>query len=88
MSREYPSQHIPGVAAVTIHEGKVLLAMRGKPPSFGMWGMPGGVVEVGETLDEAVRREVFEETNVRIEPVKLITVFDVFDDEREALGSF
>ena len=81
MSREYPSQPLPGVAAVTIHESKVLLAVRGKPPSFGKWGIPGGVVEVGETLDEAIKREVFEETNVRIEPVKLITVFDAVNKD-------
>ena len=75
-SREYPNQPIPGVAAVTVHDGNVLLAMRGKAPSFGKWGIPGGVVEVGETLHEAVRREVFEETSVTVEPVKLIAVFD------------
>ena len=75
-SREYPTQPIPGVAAVTVHEGKVLLVMRGKAPSMGKWGIPGGVVEVGETLHEAVKREVFEETSVSVEPVKLLTVFD------------
>jgi mutator protein MutT len=54
----------------------VLLTIRGKGPSFGKWGIPGGVVEVGETLHEAVRREVLEETNIQVEPIKLITVFD------------
>jgi ADP-ribose pyrophosphatase YjhB (NUDIX family) len=52
------------------------LAVRGKAPSYGKWGLPGGVVEVGETLHEAVKREVLEETCVCVEPVKLITVFD------------
>lgn len=75
-SREYPTYPIPGVAAVTIHEGKVLLVVRGKAPSYGKWGLPGGVVEVGETLHEAIKREVLEETNVCVEPEKLITVFD------------
>ena len=75
-SREYPTHPIPGVAAFTVHEGKVLLAMRGKEPSLGKWGIPGGVVEVGETLHEAVKREVFEETSVCVEPIKLLTVFD------------
>jgi 8-oxo-dGTP diphosphatase len=82
-SREYPTQPIPGVAAVTVHEGKVLLAMRGKAPSMGKWGIPGGVVEVGETLHEAVRREVFEETSVSVEPVKLLTVFDSINRDND-----
>lgn len=75
-SREYPSQPILGVAAVTVHDGKVLMVIRGKPPSGGKWGLPGGGVEVGETLHEAVKREVLEETNVCVEPLKLLTVFD------------
>lgn len=75
-NREYPIYPIPGVAAVTIKDGKVLLVIRGKAPSLGKWGIPGGVVEVGETLHEAVRREVWEETNVNVEPVKLLTIFD------------
>ena len=53
-----------------------MLAVRGKAPSYGKWGIPGGVVEVGETLHDAIRREVLEETSVRVEPVKLLTVFD------------
>ena len=83
MSREYPSQPIPGVAAVTIHDGRVLLAVRGKPPSYGKWGIPGGVVEVGETLHDAVRREVLEETCVEVEPVELITVFDSINRDND-----
>ena len=82
-SREYPTQPIPGVAAVTVHEGKVLLAMRGKAPSFGKWGIPGGVVEVGETLHEAIRREVLEETSICVEPVKLLTVFDSINRDED-----
>jgi 8-oxo-dGTP diphosphatase len=76
LSREYPSRPIPGVAAITLKDNHVLLAVRGKEPRKGMWGIPGGVVEVGETLIEAVKREVFEETNIVVEPVELLTVFD------------
>jgi len=76
LSREYPSHPIPGVAGMVLHEDHVLLTIRGKAPNESMWGLPGGVVEVGETLVEAVKREVFEETGVIVEPVELITVFD------------
>ncbi len=86
MSRLYPSHPIPGVAAVIIDDCRVLLTVRGKEPRKGLWGIPGGVVEVGETLVEAVKREVFEETHVVIEPVELLTVFDSInrDDDGRA----
>jgi len=76
MHREYPSHPIPGVAGLTIHDDQVLLTVRGKPPRKGMWGIPGGVVEVGETLVKAVQREVLEETQIVVEPLELITVLD------------
>lgn len=55
---------------------RVLLVERGKDPSKGKWGLPGGIVEVGETLHQAITREVKEETGILIKPQKLITVFD------------
>jgi 8-oxo-dGTP diphosphatase len=83
--REYPSQPIPGVAALIIWEGYVLLTVRGKEPRKGLWGIPGGVVEVGETRVEAVKREVLEETGVVVEPVELITVFDSINRDETGL---
>jgi len=83
MSREYPAFPIPGVAAVTINKGKVLLVIRGKSPNLGKWGIPGGVVEVGETVEEAVVREVYEETNIVVKPIKLITIFDSIGRDSE-----
>jgi ADP-ribose pyrophosphatase YjhB (NUDIX family) len=59
-----------------IHRGSILLSVRGKPPSEGKWGLPGGAVEVGETLDEALVREVAEETGVAVRPLKLVAVLD------------
>jgi 8-oxo-dGTP diphosphatase len=76
LSREYPHHPIAGVAGLTIRNNQVLLTVRGKPPRKGYWGIPGGVVEVGETLEQAVEREVFEETGVRVNPVELVTIFD------------
>ena len=76
MSREYPPRPIAAVAATIIHEGKVLLAVRGNSPNRGKWGIPGGVIELGETTEQAVAREVLEETNVVVKPKRLITVID------------
>jgi 8-oxo-dGTP diphosphatase len=64
------------VGALVIHEGRVLLIQRGKPPLQGRWLIPGGTVELGETLTEAVVREVAEETGLVVEPLEMILVFD------------
>ncbi len=83
MSREYPRFPIPGVAAIVIKNNHVLLSVRGKPPSMGKWGLPGGVVEVGETTEDALVREVKEETNILVKPIKLLTVFDSINRDNE-----
>jgi ADP-ribose pyrophosphatase YjhB (NUDIX family) len=61
---------------VVVHEGRVLLIRRGKPPLQGRWVVPGGTVELGETLEEAVVRELREETGLEVRPRELVTVFD------------
>lgn len=83
MRREYPSSPIAGVAAVVFSEDRVLLTLRGNEPSRGRWGLPGGVVELGERVEDAVVREAEEETGIRIKPRRLLTVFDsiVRDDD-------
>jgi len=55
---------------------RVLLVQRGKPPLKGFWSLPGGAVETGERLEEAVRREVLEETGLVVKPVRLFTIFE------------
>jgi 8-oxo-dGTP diphosphatase len=65
-----------GVGGVLIHEGRVLLIRRGKEPLRGRWVVPGGTVEVGETLETALVREMEEETGIRVRPSDLLTVFD------------
>jgi ADP-ribose pyrophosphatase YjhB (NUDIX family) len=65
-----------GVGAVLIHDGKVLLIRRGKEPLRGRWVVPGGTVEVGETLEVALVREVLEETGLLVRPLELVTAFD------------
>src|SRR6516225_6728461 len=76
MQREYPSSPLVGVGAVVVHEGRVLLVRRGHEPAKGQWSIPGGLIDVGESLHEAVAREVFEETGLVIEPVELIELLD------------
>ena len=56
--------------------GSILLVERGKQPLKGYWSIPGGLVETGETLDQAVRREVLEETGLRVKPVEMFGIFE------------
>jgi mutator protein MutT len=65
-----------GVGAVVVHDGRVLLVRRGKEPLRGRWMVPGGTLEWGETLEEAVVREVEEETGLRVKPREMVAVLD------------
>jgi 8-oxo-dGTP diphosphatase len=69
--RSYPARPILAVSAAIVRDGKVLIVRRARPPAHGLYTLPGGGVEVGETLVEAVAREVREETALEIEPVAL-----------------
>jgi 8-oxo-dGTP diphosphatase len=74
--REYPAAPLVGVGAVIVNNGLVLLVRRGSEPLKGHWTLPGGALEVGETLTEGVAREVREETGLMVEPVELVEVLD------------
>jgi 8-oxo-dGTP diphosphatase len=76
MKRDYPDRPIVGVGAVIVDKGRVLLIKRGSPPLLGEWSLPGGVVELGETLRAAAEREALEETGL---VVKAGTVIEVLD---------
>jgi mutator protein MutT len=67
---------VVGVGGVVVRAGRVLLIRRGKEPLYGRWVVPGGTVELGETLEEALVREMQEETGLRVEPLEVLTVFD------------
>jgi ADP-ribose pyrophosphatase YjhB (NUDIX family) len=83
MKREYPESPLVGVGAIIIHEGRVVLVKRGHPPLEGKWSIPGGVLEIGETLRKAAVREACEETGLRVEPGELLGVFErVIPDEQ------
>jgi 8-oxo-dGTP diphosphatase len=73
--REYPKRPIASVAACVFQDGRILLVQRGTPPSKGKWSVPGGAIELGESFQDAARRELDEECGVEIE------VGDLFDVE-------
>ena len=75
-SRRYPPRPVLGVGAVILDGGRVLLVERGNEPLAGCWSLPGGVVEAGERLENAVIREVFEETGLRVKTNIIATVFE------------
>lgn len=67
--REYPAAPLVGIGAVVVDGGRVLLVQRGRPPALGRWSLPGGLVDVGEPLEAAVRREVAEECGLAGRPL-------------------
>jgi 8-oxo-dGTP diphosphatase len=83
MKREYPESPLVGVGAIIIARGRVVLVKRGHPPLAGEWSIPGGALEVGETLREAVVREVLEETGMAVEPGDLLGVYDRVSRDKE-----
>jgi len=80
--REYPERPIVGVGGVIIAGERALLIKRGHPPLMGEWSIPGGTLELGETLLEGVARELAEETGMEVRVLDLIEVFErVFRDD-------
>jgi ADP-ribose pyrophosphatase YjhB (NUDIX family) len=75
-NRRYPARPLLGVGAVVLKDGHVLLIERGQEPLKGWWTLPGGLVEVGERLECAIRREVLEETGLEVRPVDTAAIFE------------
>ncbi|MGE5127090.1 MAG: NUDIX hydrolase [Betaproteobacteria bacterium] len=80
-----PTAPVVGVGGVVVRDGSVLLARRGKPPLLGRWVIPGGTVELGETLEQALVREMAEETALRVAPVEVLTVFDRIERDQQGV---
>ncbi len=82
MNRRYPDKPYVGVGAIIFRENKVLLIRRGSSPALGKWSIPGGLVELGESLDAAVRREILEEVGLEIKVIDLVAALDrvIFDE--------
>jgi 8-oxo-dGTP diphosphatase len=83
MQREHPKQPLIGVGALIVENGRVALIKRGKAPLLGEWSIPGGMLELGETLRQGAEREALEETGLVVRATELLGVFDriVPDDE-------
>ena len=75
-SREYPERPVVGIGGVIIEQGRALLIRRGSEPLRGEWSIPGGTLELGESLQDGVARELLEETGVEVRVLDLIEVFD------------
>ena len=76
MNREFPELPLVGVGAIIIEGDRLVLVKRANPPIQGHWSIPGGVLEVGETVSEAAIREAHEETGLIVEPGELLGVYD------------
>jgi 8-oxo-dGTP diphosphatase len=85
MRREYPQHPLVGVGAVIVEDGRVLLVKRGKAPLLGEWSIPGGMLELGETMRQGAEREALEETGIVVRATDLLGVFDrVVPDDKKA----
>ena len=76
MKRDYPDRPIVGVGAVIVRDGRAVIVRRGGEPLAGEWSVPGGVVELGETLRQAAEREALEETGLVVRAGEVLEVFD------------
>jgi ADP-ribose pyrophosphatase YjhB (NUDIX family) len=86
--REYPEKPIVGVGGVVIEDGKALLIRRGNEPLMGQWSIPGGTLELGETLLEGTARELKEETGLEVKVLEMIEVFERINFGRGADETF
>ena len=87
MNRTYPRYAIAAVGVVLLRDDKILLVKRGFPPGLGKWSIPGGVIEAGERLVEAAKRELKEETGLEADPLGVLWVLNnvVYDKEMKVL---
>ena len=75
--REFPPSTLPGVLIALVRQGRLLLVQRGKDPDRGKWGLPGGMIEAGETVIQAAHRELAEETALRAAGGRVIDQFEL-----------
>ncbi len=73
-ANEFPDRPVPAAGAIVFRDGAVLLVKRGQEPNRGRWSIPGGSLEVGETVEQAAARETLEETGVEVRPLRTVDV--------------
>jgi 8-oxo-dGTP diphosphatase len=83
LKRLYPDQPIVGIGVVIVHEEKIVLIKRSNEPARGKWTIPGGLVELGESIDNAVIREALEETCLEVENPRLVDVVGQVDNDAD-----
>ena len=83
MKRDYPDRPLVGVGAVIVHEGRAVIVQRGTEPLKGQWSVPGGALEIGETLRQCAIREALEETGLQVEAGEVLEVFDAIYAETD-----
>jgi 8-oxo-dGTP diphosphatase len=88
LKKEYPSRPVVAVGAIVFRDNRVLLVRRGEPPSRDLWAIPGGRVEIGETLQQAAEREILEETGITILAREPVYTFDYIERDGAALPRF
>jgi ADP-ribose pyrophosphatase YjhB (NUDIX family) len=76
MAREYPVAPVVGVGAVVVRDGRALIVKRGHEPRKGEWSLPGGLLQLGESLADGAKREVFEETGLDVDIGPIVETFD------------
>ena len=86
--KEYPDQPHVAVGAIVFKDNQVLLVRRGKPPARDLWAIPGGSVEIGETLQRAAEREIFEETGITIHALEPVFTFDYIERDESGCARF
>jgi 8-oxo-dGTP diphosphatase len=87
INRHYPQQPVVGVGAVVFKGGEVLLVRRGQEPALGSWSLPGGLVELGETMEAAIKRELAEETGLSVTFLGISAVLErIFPDPGGAVA--
>ena len=88
MKRDYPDRPLVGVGAVIVDQGRVVVVRRSHEPLKGEWSIPGGVLELGETLRAGAIREALEETGLTVEPGEVLEVFDRIVQDPEGRTQF
>lgn len=87
-SRRYPPRPVLGVGALIFKADRVLLIERGKEPLKGQWSLPGGAVETGERVEDAIIREMFEETGLEVTPTQIAVIFERIMYDAESLPEY